>query len=25
VFTLTGFFVWMRQRVRPPAAPVTVG
>ncbi len=25
VFTLTGFFVWMRQRVRPSAAPVTVG
>ena len=25
VFTLTGFFVWMRQRVRPPAAPITVG
>jgi nicotinamide mononucleotide transporter len=25
VFTLTGFFVWMNQRVKPPAAPVTVG
>jgi len=25
VFTLTGFFVWMRQRTKPSAAPVTVG
>jgi nicotinamide mononucleotide transporter len=24
-FTLTGFFVWMRQRVRPPAAVVVEG
>lgn len=25
VFTLTGFFVWMNQRTKPSAAPVTVG
>ncbi|MHC2186001.1 hypothetical protein [Rathayibacter agropyri] len=24
-FTLTGFFVWMRQGTRPSAAVVTVG